>query len=369
MRYFIYLSKIPKHIGKIKVLVFFLILIPLLTLIVEFYQQNLGLDPLDRLTRLTGKSALILLILSLVITPLRHFLTLFMVYIKADYGKRLADWNWIIKLRRMLGVMSFFYAALHLSIYFWLDQGMSLSNTFYDVLDRNFIALGFIAFVMLIPLVVTSTNGMMRRLGKKWRYLHRTVYIIVILSVAHFWMLTKVGVYDPLPYLAIVIFLLGWRGWYYWTVRKDKFIDDGMETIDRKQINRIVQNFAILSEKTFGKDDGKSMASMLLKILSCESHFSECIMKIYGGKIVDADEDIDVKVIVTRLKAARKNSKSITASQSSIELQTSHSPELPELMSKIDRLLTKGIKAEEENDQKVVTQVWTSLFSELLPID
>lgn len=163
---FSHLARISKHIGKIKILVFLLALLPLLILINEFYHDDLGIDPLDRLTRLTGNSALVLLILSLVITPLRHFLIRFMIYLKANYGKRLADWNWIIKLRRTIGVMSFVYVLIHFIIYFWLDQGLDLNNAFNDIKERYFIAIGLTAFILLIPLALTSTNIMMRLLGK-----------------------------------------------------------------------------------------------------------------------------------------------------------------------------------------------------------
>lgn len=200
------LACINKHVGKIKILVLFLALLPLLILIIEFHSDDLGIDPLDRLTRLTGYTALVLLTLSLTITPLRHFMTLFMVGLKANYGKRLADWNWVIKLRRLIGVMSFVYAFIHFVIYFWLDQGANFYNAFYDIKERNFIAVGLTAFILLIPLAATSTNRMMRLLGKKWRRLHRSVYLISIFAVIHFWMLSKVAVYDYMPYVVITFF-------------------------------------------------------------------------------------------------------------------------------------------------------------------
>ena len=170
-----FLARIKNHVFEIKIALLFVSLTPFIILLSEFYSDRLGLDPLDRLTTLTGKSALVLLILSLTVTPLRRFLVFFMIRIEANYGKRLADWNWIIKLRRMFGVMSFFYVLLHFIIYFWLDQGASFLNSFYDIKERNFIALGVAAFLLLIPLALTSTNKMMRLLGKYWRRLERSI--------------------------------------------------------------------------------------------------------------------------------------------------------------------------------------------------
>lgn len=360
------LAKISKHIGKIKILVLFLAFLPLLILLNEFYQDNLGIDPLDRLTRLTGKSALILLILSLTITPLRHFLILFMVRIKANYGKRLADWNWIIKLRRILGVVSFLYVSIHLVIYIWLDQGGDLLYAFYDIKERNFIAVGLTAFVLLVPLAITSTNKMMRVLGKKWRRLHRTVYLIAILAITHFWMLTKVGIYDYVPYVLITLFLLGWRIWYYWVARKDKMIDDGMEAVDREQINRIIRNLSLLADKTFDPEEGKRMTSILFNILASESHFSESILNRNDDAMIELN--MGSKSMIKRLKHARKNAKENIGVQSILGIQSGHMPDLLELVDKVDSLLKQGVEAEEKGDQLTLNKIWTEIFSVLMPV-
>lgn len=361
------LSAIPKHIAKIKALVFFFSLIPFLILISEYYYGNLGIDPLDRLTRLTGSSALILLLLSLVITPLRHFLIIFMVAIRANYGKRLADWNWIIKTRRILGVMSFFYASLHLSIYFWLDQGADFTYAFYDIKERNFIAVGLIAFILLVPLALTSTNKMMRLLGKKWRRLHRAVYLIAVLVIVHFWMLSKVGVYEYIPYALMTLFLLGWRIWYYWTVRKDKLIDDGMEAVDREQINRIIKNLSFLAEKTFGEKEGEVIASILFNILSSEKHYSESLLNL--NKDLNFEIHSGPKSMIKRLKLARKNAKEKISLQSILGMQAGHMPELLELVDEVDALLKDGIEAHSEENTSKLNAAWTTIFSALMPID
>lgn len=208
-------------------------LTPFAELIVEYYLHTLGFDPLDRITRLTGYVALILLLVSLTVTPLRHFLTYLMIRIQAGHGKRVSDWNWIIKLRRVIGLLSFIYATLHLGIYFWLDQGADIADAMRDMAERRFLAVGMIAFVLLAPLAATANNYSMRLLGKNWRRLHRTVYVIAPLAIIHYWMQVKVGINDPLPYTLTLIILLGWRMWFAWMPRRGKIPDHGMEMPER----------------------------------------------------------------------------------------------------------------------------------------
>lgn len=360
------LARISKHIGLLKILVLFLAFLPFIILLYEFYHDDLGIDPLDRLTRLTGKAALVLLILSLVVTPIRHFLIKIMIAIKANYGKRLSDWNWIIKIRRTIGVMSFFYVLIHFIIYFWLDQGLDFNNAFYDIKERHFIAVGLTAFILLIPLFLTSTNKMMRLLGKKWRKLHRTVYLIALLAILHYWMLTKVAVYDYVPYVVITLFLLAWRVWYYGVGRKNKIIDDGMEAFDREQVTRIVSNLSFLAGKTFGEREGKRMVSILFNILSSESHYSESILNIDNEETFEISEGS--KSMVNRLKVARKKSKDKITVPSIVGLQTGNMPEILDLVEKIDSLLKQGIEADKSNDSEVMSKVWTEIFSILMPI-
>lgn len=239
-----WLPLIPRHWGKIKVLVLLSALSPLAILGVDYYKGNLGFDPLDRITRSSGMNALMLLLASLTITPLRRILAGLMVRIRASHGKRLSDWNWLIKLRRMLGLLTFFYATLHLLIYFWLDQGASLQDALRDMQERPYLAVGMLAFVLLAPLAITANVLMMRKLGKYWRRLHRAVYLIAILIIVHYWMLTKVGVNAPLPFTLLLSGLLGWRIWYVWMPSKRKIEDLGMEISERPPkvfINNAVQ--------------------------------------------------------------------------------------------------------------------------------
>jgi sulfoxide reductase heme-binding subunit YedZ len=231
-----WLAAIPGHLNKIKVILLLAGLSPLAELICDYYRNSLGFDPLDRVTRSTGYVAMLLLLVSLTVTPLRHALTYLMICIHAKHGKRVSDWNWLIKLRRMIGLLSFLYATLHLGIYFWLDQGADISDALNDVAERPFLAVGIIAFALLVPLALTANNYSMRLLKKNWRRLHRTVYVIAVLAIAHYWMLTKVGVNDPLPYTLITIVLLSWRAWFAWMPRKGKIPDHGMEMPERHTI-------------------------------------------------------------------------------------------------------------------------------------
>jgi sulfoxide reductase heme-binding subunit YedZ len=233
MRHHHWLAALPKHLIKIKLVVLLAGLIPLGELIVEYYQRSLGFDPLDRITRSTGNAALILLLASLTITPLRYLLTWLMVLIRAGYGKRVADWNWIIKLRRMIGLLCFFYASLHLGIYIWLDQDANTAYALRDISERPFLAVGMIAFLLLVPLALTANDYAIRLLGKNWRRLHRTVYVTTLLVIMHYWMLTKIGVNEPILYTLIAVFLLGWRIWFAWNARDSNIPDYGMEISER----------------------------------------------------------------------------------------------------------------------------------------
>ena len=155
-----------------------------------------GADPVAEITHFTGDWALRFLLLSLAMTPLR----------------RLSGRAEPIRFRRMLGLWAFFYATLHLATYVVLDLGGYWAQIVEDTVKRPFITVGFLAWLLLLPLVVTSTRGMMRRLGRRWGQLHKLVYLIGVLAVLHFWWLVKADVREPLVYAAIlaVLFLLRW---------------------------------------------------------------------------------------------------------------------------------------------------------------
>ena len=188
----------------------------------------------------TGKLALVFIVITLTITPLRRFLSWLSSYLHARYGKRLSDWNWIIRLRRMIGLFSFFYACAHLFVYLVFDLGFEWAWAIQDIEEKPYIVVGMITFLLLIPMVLTSTNGMMKRLGKNWRRLHRLVYVCAITSLVHYWWMLKVGDYSAWPYTAIIIVLLGYRLFAHYGLLMMRPRDDGMEVSERKSRNGVL---------------------------------------------------------------------------------------------------------------------------------
>ena len=156
---------------------------------------SLGADPVKRLEHELGKTALNILLLTLLITPVRH----------------IARLPHLPRLRRMLGLFAFFYAVLHFAVYLALDLEFNFRTLFADIAKRPYITIGFTALLLLIPLAVTSTNRMMRRLGRRWQKLHRLIYPIAILGVWHFYWQVKRDVRQPLLYAGILAVLLGYR--------------------------------------------------------------------------------------------------------------------------------------------------------------
>jgi sulfoxide reductase heme-binding subunit YedZ len=190
----------PKQLGIVKVLLFLLALLPFAKLVWLTASEQL-VEPLQYITRATGDWTLYFLCITLAVTPLR----------------RLTKWNWLLKLRRMLGLFAFFYGLLHFTTFLWFDHFFDVQEMLKDVLKRPFITVGFIAFVLLIPLAVTSTNAMVKRLGgKRWLWLHRLVYVIAPLGVLHFWWMksAKHDLGQPILFVVIVTALLGLRVWW-----------------------------------------------------------------------------------------------------------------------------------------------------------
>ena len=191
-----------KTIRALKVAVFALCLVPLGKLAFEAFGiagMSLGANPIEELLHRCGKWGLNLILITLTITPLR----------------RLTGWNWVIRFRRMLGLFAFFYTLLHFLIYAVLDQGLALNFIVEDIIERPYITLGILALLMLIPLAITSTNGWMRRLGKRWLKLHKLVYPIAILAVWHYYWQVKQDILEPLIYAGVLAMLLGIRYWYF----------------------------------------------------------------------------------------------------------------------------------------------------------
>ncbi|MNR82792.1 Sulfoxide reductase heme-binding subunit YedZ [compost metagenome] len=196
----------PRQLTLIKCVLFLLALLPFIRLAVFTVTDQLGANPIEFITRNTGDWTLYFLCMTLAVTPLRRF----------------SKWNWLIKLRRMLGLFAFFYAALHFMTFFWFDHFFDIREMWADVIKRPFITVGFIAFVLLIPLAVTSTNGMVKRLGgKRWQWLHRLIYAIAMLGILHYWWM-KAGKHDfeqPIIFGSIVAVLLLLRVYWWWQKR------------------------------------------------------------------------------------------------------------------------------------------------------
>ena len=173
-------------------------LVPALLLLcgaLGWFGRDLGADPVAKLLHSCGKTGLNLLLLTLLITPAR----------------RLTGWSSLIRLRRMLGLFAFFYLLAHFTVYLVLDRQLDYHGVLQDIVKRPYITIGFGALLLLVPLAITSTNRMMRRLGRRWQKLHRLIYLIVILGVWHYWWQVKKDIRQPLLYAGMVTVLLGYR--------------------------------------------------------------------------------------------------------------------------------------------------------------
>lgn len=179
----------------IKVATWTLALIPFALLLWDTLTGQLQAEPVKDLTHRTGWWALALLLVALAVTPLRY----------------LTGWTQIVRFRRLVGLFAFFYASLHVLIYFGLDQMLALDYIIEDIVERPYITVGFTAWLILIPLAVTSTNGWMRRLGSRWKKLHRLVYVAAGLGVLHFYWLVKADTREPLVFAGMLGVLLAIR--------------------------------------------------------------------------------------------------------------------------------------------------------------
>ena len=179
-----------------KVLIFINSLIPLMLLLWDTYRKQVGANPLEFVTRTTGMLTIVFLLLSLTITPLR----------------RITGANWLVKFRRMLGLYAFFYGFLHLMTYVSFDRFFHLKSIPGDVAQRPFIAIGMLTFFLMVPLAITSTNKMVKRLGgKRWNRLHKLTYVAGVGGVLHYWMLVKSDTRIPLTFGFVLVVLLGYR--------------------------------------------------------------------------------------------------------------------------------------------------------------
>jgi sulfoxide reductase heme-binding subunit YedZ len=177
---------------------------PLAWLVYNMVWGDLGANPVETITNTTGIWTLRLLTITVAITPVRW----------------LTRWNRIITYRRMIGLFAFFYGTIHFLIYFVLDRSLMFDGLWEDIVKRPYITVGFTAFVLMIPLAVTSTQGWIRRLGgRRWNLLHKLVYVSASLGVIHYWWKVKLDVTDPMIYAGIVAALLGARA-VRWLARR-----------------------------------------------------------------------------------------------------------------------------------------------------
>ena len=194
-----------RYFPQIKAALFVACLLPLLHLGWGAWNDTLGANPIEYLTRALGTWTLKMLLVTLAITPLR----------------RLTGWGWLVRLRRMLGLFAFFYAALHVTSYVWFDQFFDWGEIARDILKRPFITAGFAAFAIMALLAATSSNAMVRRLGgRRWRDLHRSIYALSLIGVVHYAWMVKKDITLPAAYGAAIAFLLGLRAWWRWQERQ-----------------------------------------------------------------------------------------------------------------------------------------------------
>jgi len=185
-----------KFIRALKAPVFLLCLGPAFVLTWKGFHAGLGANPIDVITRTTGRWTLTFLLITLSVTPVR----------------KLSGLAWLIRFRRMLGLFAFFYGSLHLMTYVWLDKFFNVHEMLHDIAKRRFITAGMTAWFLMLPLALTSTKGWIRRMGgKRWQKLHRLIYFSAAAGVVHFIWLVKADLRRPLKYGAVLAILLSYR--------------------------------------------------------------------------------------------------------------------------------------------------------------
>ena len=187
-----------------KVLVFLACLMPFAWLVTRALTGRLGINPVEDLELTTGIWTLRFLVVTLLVTPVR----------------RITGWNRVIQYRRMLGLFTFFYASVHFAIYIGIDQFFAFRFIVKDVVKRPFITMGFTAFVLMIPLAITSTKGWIRRLGRRWVVLHRLIYVSAVCAAIHYLWKVKVMIGSPVYYAIVIGVLLAFR--LVWQLRSAK---------------------------------------------------------------------------------------------------------------------------------------------------
>ncbi len=193
-----------QHIIFVKVVIWISALLPIARLFWLGLNDDLGANPIEFVEHSTGTWALVFLLISLSMTPIRLITGLV----------------WPIQLRRLLGLWMFFYACLHITAYVWLDFAFMWDEIFKDVAKHPRILVGFAAFVLAVPLAATSNSWMIKKLKTNWKKLHKLVYLIAILAVVHFWMLVKKDITEPFFYAVVLVILLAIRLYYKYLITK-----------------------------------------------------------------------------------------------------------------------------------------------------
>lgn len=180
--------------------VFVLCLIPASLVVTDALEitGKLGANPVEEIQDRFGNWGLRFIMITLAVTPLR----------------RISGWNWLLRFRRMFGLFTFFYILMHFLAWLFLDQGLLLAAIAEDLTERPFITIGFTAFLLLIAMAVTSTDGIRRRMGRRWDKLHTSAYVVGVLGVWHYWWQVKLDFAEPLIYAVILALLLGYRLWW-----------------------------------------------------------------------------------------------------------------------------------------------------------
>ena len=188
----------PGTLAAIKATIFVICLGPLARLVVGGFLGKLGVNPVELITRSTGTWTLVFILVTLAVTPLRQ----------------LSGWHWLARLRRLFGLYAFFYGVMHFLTFVWLEHFFDPSAIARDIVKRPFVTMGFTALVMMVPLAITSTDAMVRRLGgRRWVALHRLIYPLAACGVIHYWWLVKRDVTQPVIYGGVLGVLIGYRLW------------------------------------------------------------------------------------------------------------------------------------------------------------
>ena len=191
--------------------IFCISLAPAAYLFSRLLTDNLGFNPFETLIATTGITALVFLCLTLAITPSRRWLSFAAIQLRLSYGKRLSDWNFLIRSRRMLGLYCFFYACLHAGVYVYYEMDFAWSEIVIDIRERNFLSVGLLAWLVAFVLAITSPSVVQRNMGIYWRKLHRGMYLLSVLAILHLYLEAKLLSAREWWFSAVIAILLGHR--------------------------------------------------------------------------------------------------------------------------------------------------------------